>query len=61
VLSGAFTFSPQVADGLPAGPAAPLPQAPEGAIVHDAEYYILEAQNGQVWAAEADQLTARLS
>ncbi len=61
VLSGAFAFSPQVADGLPVGAAAPLPQVPSGQIVHDAEYYILEAQNGQVWAAEDEQLSARLA
>ena len=24
----------------------------DGKIVHDAEYYILEAQNGERWAAE---------
>jgi arylsulfatase A-like enzyme len=30
-------------------------------IVHDAEYYILEAQNGQVWAVEDGQLDARLA
>ena len=30
-------------------------------IVHDAEYYILEAQNGAKWAAEDEQLDARLA
>ena len=30
-------------------------------IVHDAEYYILEAQNGAVWAAEDEALDARLA
>ena len=30
-------------------------------IVHDAEYYILEAQNGKRWAAEDEQLDARLA
>ena len=30
-------------------------------IVHDAEYYILEAQNGEVWAAEDKQLDQRLA
>ncbi|WP_220681722.1 sulfatase-like hydrolase/transferase [Methanofollis formosanus] len=29
-------------------------------IVHDAEYYILEARHGEVWAAEDDELDARL-
>ncbi len=42
------------------GPSCP---APTGAaeIVHDAEYYILEAQNGQKWAAEDGELDARLA
>jgi hypothetical protein len=30
-------------------------------IVHDAEYYILEAQNGEAWAAEDKQLDQRLA
>ncbi len=30
-------------------------------IVHDAEYYILEAQNGRKWAAEDRELDARLA
>ncbi|GAG99132.1 unnamed protein product, partial [marine sediment metagenome] len=30
-------------------------------IVHDAEYYILEAQNGKHWAAEDKSLDARLA
>lgn len=30
-------------------------------IVHDAEYYILEAQNGERWAVEDDALDARLA
>ena len=30
-------------------------------IVHDAEYYILEAQNGERWAAEDGKLDARLA
>ena len=32
-----------------------------GQIVHDAEYYILEAQNGQKWAAEDKDLDQRLA
>ena len=28
-------------------------------IVHDAEYYILEAQNGERWAAEDGKRTAK--
>ena len=30
-------------------------------IVHDAEYYILEAQNGERWAVEDGELDARLA
>ena len=30
-------------------------------MVHDAEYYILEAQNGKVWAVEDEQLDAKLA
>ncbi len=35
--------------------------APAAGIVHDAEYYILEAQNGKKWAAEDKALDARLA
>jgi len=34
---------------------------PRGRIVHDAEYYILEAQNGKRWAAEDRELDAKLA
>ena len=30
-------------------------------IVHDAEYYILEAQNGKVWEVEDGKLDAKLA
>ena len=41
---------------------APRLQAQDGSqIVHDAEYYILEAQNGDAWAAEDEALDARLA
>ena len=45
---------------LALGPSCP---APTGAreIVHDAEYYILEAQNGEKWAAEDAELDTRLA
>ncbi len=36
-------------------------QANSRKIVHDAEYYILEAQNGQRWAAEDEELSTRLA
>jgi len=32
-----------------------------GEIIHDAEYYVLEAQNGERWAAEDKELDKRLS
>ena len=32
-----------------------------GDIVHDAEYYILEAQNGKVWEVEDQDLDKRLA
>ncbi len=41
-------------------PAVASAQSPPQ-IVHDAEYYILEAQNRQVWAAEDAALDARLA
>ena len=31
-----------------------------GKIVHDAEYYILEAQNGEKWATEDKEIDKRL-
>ena len=40
--------------------AAPA-RAAEGEIVHDAEYYILEAQNGERWSAEDEALDAKLA
>jgi arylsulfatase len=33
----------------------------DGKIVHDAEYYILEAQNGEKWAAEGKELDKKLA
>ena len=38
----------------------PAADAQKG-VVHDAEYYILEAQNGKVWAVEDGQLDAKLA
>lgn len=38
-----------------------LTEAAADDIVHDAEYYVLEAQNGDVWAAEDTDLQARLA
>ena len=38
---------------------APLATAEE--IVHDAEYYILESQNGKKWAAEDKKLDQKLA
>lgn len=36
-------------------------QSDSGPIIHDAEFYVLEAQNGKRWAAEDEQLQARLA
>ena len=36
-------------------------QPDEKKIIHDAEYYILEAQNGKQWAAEDRALDAKLA
>jgi arylsulfatase len=35
--------------------------AQDASIVHDAEYYILEAQHGERWAAEDQELDAKLA
>ena len=32
-----------------------------GKIIHDAEYYILEAQNGKRWAAEDKEIDKKLA
>ena len=36
-------------------------QSQAGDVVHDAEYYVLEAQNGERWAAEDKELDAKLA
>ena len=33
----------------------------DGKIVHDAEYYILEAQNGEMWAADDKEVDKKLA
>ncbi len=35
--------------------------AAEGKIIHDAEYYIIEAQNGERWAADDKQIDKKLA
>jgi arylsulfatase A-like enzyme len=40
---------------------AVAPKAQEGKIIHDAQYYILNAQNGEKWQAEDKDLDARLA
>ena len=45
---------------LVTGAGASLAQAADK-IVHDAEYYILEAQNGEKWAAENAELDKKLA
>jgi arylsulfatase len=50
-LGGAFLA------GMVAGPL----HAQETPIIHDAEFYILEAQNGEAWAAEDTEIDAELA
>ena len=50
-------FGCMVATGRPQAVA----QQKQGNIVHDAEYYILEAQNGEKWAAEDKELDKKLA
>ena len=38
-----------------------LADSPKGKIVHDAEYYILDAQNGKKWAAEDKEVDKKLA
>ncbi len=46
--------------GVALGPSCPGPTAAQK-ILHNAEYYILEAQNGERWAAEDAELDKRLA
>ena len=47
--------------GLLAGAQSAVAQNDTPKIVHDAQYYILDAQNGEQWAAEDKDLDARLA
>ncbi len=47
--------------GLLLGAFAPSHLVAQDEVVHDAEYYILEAQNGDRWAVEDGELDARLA
>lgn len=58
LLAGPLVSTTSIAANEP----TPLPLLPQqGDIVHDAEYYIIEAQNRQAWAAEDAALDARLA
>jgi arylsulfatase len=46
---------------LSLGSASAWAQPKEKTIIHDAEYYILHAQNGERWAAEDKELDAKLA
>ena len=46
---------------LTAVPATAQSADTSGGIVHDAEYYVLKAQNGENWAAEDIELQAKLA
>ncbi|MEM7024824.1 MAG: sulfatase-like hydrolase/transferase, partial [Pseudomonadota bacterium] len=55
------TFATALIIGAAASFASASAQEPGDQIVHDAEYYILAAQNGERWAAEDQELDARLA
>ena len=61
LLAGVFAASVPAADSAPLAAEALLPMPQQGDIVHDAEYYIIEAQNRQAWAAEDTALDQRLA
>ena len=46
---------------LPAGIQPASAQSAKGKIVHDSEYYILDAQHGQKWAMEDKELDTKLA
>ncbi len=56
-----FILAPAVLAMLCLATNGALAAVSDGKIVHDAEYYILEAQNGEKWAAEDSELDQRLS
>ena len=47
--------------GLPAGIQPAFAQADKPKIIHDSEYYILDAQHGQKWAVEDKELDTKLA
>ena len=57
-ISASFRASSALAFLLVAGAVA---AKENGKIVHDAEYYIIEAQNGEKWAAEDKELDKKLA
>ncbi len=61
LLAAVFAVSAPAADSAPLASEAFLPMPQQGDIVHDAEYYIIEAQNRQAWAAEDAALDQRLA
>jgi arylsulfatase len=58
---GAVRIAGALIVGLLAGGQAAVAQNDKPKIVHDAQYYILDAQNGEQWAAEDKDLDARLA
>jgi len=60
-LAAVLTVSAPPVDSAPLVSATSLPLPQQGDIVHDAEYYIIEAQNRQAWTAEDAALDARLA
>ena len=61
VWSGAARIAVTVIAGLLAGAQSAVAQNDTPKIVHDAQYYVLDAQNGEQWAAEDKDLDARLA
>ena len=47
--------------GLAAAIAAICSPLMAGEIIHDAEYYVLEAQHGELWAAQDEELDQKLA
>lgn len=58
---GAVRIAGALIVGLLAGGQTAVAQNDKPKIVHDAQYYILDAQNGEQWAAEDKDLDARLA
>jgi len=61
VSTGAAKVAATLFVGLLAGAQIAVAQNEPPKIVHDAQYYVLDAQNGEQWTAEDRDLDARLA